>query len=306
MMKRTITSIVYLIVMVGFYVLKLAVNRLWFDVIIVLFSIVGTFEICRAFGDKLSRLQKAICMIFSTGTIICYAVSDEIYANLRLTDSTIVNYSPNLAFVVFMAGLTLLFSLVVFGYKKVDLDSLGASVTAYLYPSVFLLVLSGVNHMPQYSEIGVMFVFVLGHCADCMAYVFGGLFGKKLPAKLAPHISPNKTLIGGFGGLVGGIMGAVAIYFIYYAWIVPFFLDTSVVYSFEWQNFVFFLALGVLTATFSQFGDLVESGIKRKFGIKDMGKILPGHGGVLDRVDSVLYSSLIVCFVIVMRIMIVG
>lgn len=305
-MKRTITSIVYLVVMVGFYVLKLAVNRLWFDVIIVLFSIGGTYEICRAFGDRLTRLQKAICMIFTTGTIVCYAVSDEIYANLRLSDPLVVNYSPNLAFIVFMAGITLLISMIVLGYEKTSLESLGAVFTAYLYPSVFMLVLSGVNHMPQYSEIGIMFVFVLGHCADCMAYVFGGLFGKKLPAKLAPKISPNKTLIGGFGGLIGGIMGAIAIYFLYFAWIEPCFLNVGAVYAFEWKNFIFFLALGVLTAVFSQFGDLVESGIKRKFGIKDMGKILPGHGGILDRTDSVMFSGLIVCFVIVMRIMIVG
>jgi len=305
-MKRTITSFVYLVVMVGFYALKLAVNLLWFDVIIVLFSLVGTYEICRAFGDRIGGVQKAVCMIFSTGTIVCYAVSDAVYAHLRETDSSVVNYSPNLAFVVFMAGITILVSLIVLRHEKTSLESLGAAFTAYLYPSVFLLVLSGVNHMPQYSEIGIMFVFVLGHCADCMAYVFGGAFGKKLPAKLAPNISPNKTLIGGFGGLIGGVMGAVAIYFIYFAWLEPSVLDPGSAFVFEWQNFVFFLALGVLTAVFSQFGDLVESGIKRKFGIKDMGNCLPGHGGVLDRIDSVLFSSLIVCFVIVMRIMIVG
>lgn len=305
-MKRTLTSLVYALVMIGFYVLKLTVNLLWFDVIIVLFSIFGTYEMCRAFGDRLDWLQKAVCIVFSAGTIVCYAISDAIYADMRLTDPTVVNYSPNLAFVVFMAGIALLASFIVFRYNKTSLESLGCALTAYIYPSVFLFVLSGVNHMPHDSEIGIMFVFVLGHCADCMAYVFGKAFGKKLPAKLAPHISPNKTLIGGFGGLLGGIMGAVAIYFIYYGWLETFYLNAGTAFVFEWQNLVFFLALGVLTAVFSQFGDLVESGIKRKFGIKDMGTILPGHGGVLDRIDSVLFSSLIVCFVIVMRIMIVG
>ena len=74
----------------------------------------------------------------------------------------------------------------------------------------------------------------------------------------------------------------------------------------HWANLVFFIALGVLTSAFTELGDLVESAVKRKLGIKDMGKILPGHGGILDRIDSTLYASLIVCFVFVMRIMTFG
>ena len=154
--------------------------------------------------------------------------------------------------------------------------------------------------MPDYSEIGILFVFVICPFADSLAYVFGRLFGRWLPKKLAPTVSPNKTLIGGFGGLVGGALGAVCIFFVYYGLLEPCDLNT------EWLNLVFFIALGVLTAAFTEFGDLVESAVKRKLEIKDMGRLLPGHGGILDRIDSTLYAGLIVCFVLTMRILAVG
>ena len=102
------------------------------------------------------------------------------------------------------------------------------------------------------------------------------------------------------GGLIGGALGAVCIFFVYYGLLEPCDLNT------EWLNLVFFIALGVLTAAFTEFGDLVESAVKRKLEIKDMGRLLPGHGGILYRIDSTLYAGLIVCFVLTMRILAVG
>lgn len=122
--------------------------------------------------------------------------------------------------------------------------------------------------------------------------------------KMSPNVSPNKTMIGGFGSLIGGAIGAVAVFFAYYGIFHP--ADFSTQWEYLWQNLVFFIALGILMAAFAEFGDLVESAVKRKIGIKDMGKLLPGHGGILDRIDSSLYASLIVCFVMAIRIMTTG
>ena len=72
--------------------------------------------------------------------------------------------------------------------------------------------------------------------------------------------------------------------------------------SFPWWELAVYIALGIIAAAFAQFGDLVESAVKRKIGIKDMGKLLPGHGGVMDRIDSTLYASIIVYLVFLLRI----
>ncbi len=303
MLKRLLTGIVYMLVLIAFFLLKIYVHILCFDLLVVIFTVCGTIEMLRAFGDKIHISQKIIVGIFAPLVIICFAVSDEIFklvATPPVADPDLgyipnTNYSAHLTFVVFIAAVALLFGMIVFAHEKVSLESTGYAMLSLLYPSVFLLVLSGCNHMPEYSDISVIYVFAICPIADSFAYVFGRLFGKKVPAKLAPNVSPNKTLIGGFGGLIGGALGAAAIFFAYYG------IFGNM--NFQWVNLIFFISLGILTAAFAEFGDLVESAIKRKLGIKDMGKCLPGHGGVLDRIDSSLYASLIVCLVCVARIM---
>lgn len=299
-LTRLFTGIVYILVILEFFLLRRYLHILCFDVLVLLFTGLGTHEVLRAFGDRIERAQRIVVRIFSLAVILCFSLADTLYRHMQQSDPQIVNYSANLSFVVFMAGSALLFSMLVFRYKKTTLQSTANAFFCLIYPSVFLLVLSGCNHMPQDSEIGILFVFCICPFADCFAYVFGRLFGKKLPAKLAPNVSPNKTLIGGLGGVIGGAVGACAIFFAYYGLLAP--AD----FSLKAANLIFFIALGVLTAAFAEFGDLVESAIKRRLGIKDMGDLLPGHGGVLDRIDSTLYASLIVCFVIVIRIMVTG
>ncbi len=299
-MKRLLTGAVYILILLGAFLLRRYVHLLFFDALLLVFSVIGTFEMLRAFGERVDRVQKAIVLVVSSGLIICYAVTDTLYRMVQETRPEVVNYSPLITFVVLMAGLAVLFGLLVFRHEKTSLDSLGCSLICLFYPAVFLLVLVGCNHMPEYSEIGILFVFVICPFADSFAYVFGRLFGRWVPKKLSPTVSPNKTLIGGLGGLIGGALGAVCIFFVYYGLLEPCDLNT------EWLNLVFFIGLGVLTAAFTEFGDLVESAVKRKLEIKDMGKLLPGHGGILDRIDSSLYAGLIVCFVLTMRILIVG
>ncbi len=318
---RLITGIVYCLVLAVFFVLKLFVSDLFFDALLLAFTVIGTLEMLRAFRDKMTRAQQVTVMIFSILVLLTYAISDFIFADIldiatlkpgeSITTVTGRNYSIFITCGMFLAGLATLFLLSVFRFRETSLESTGYSLFAYIYPSNFLVVLAVCNHLEVYSELALLFVFVLCPFADSFALLFGKWLGKRFPARLAPDVSPNKTVIGGLGGLLGGALGGTFIFFCYYG--ITFLDELHVIaaplggiFTLSWPEALFFIGLGILTALFSEIGDLVESAVKRKVGIKDMGKLLPGHGGILDRIDSSLFAGLIICLVMVIRIMIFG
>ncbi len=317
---RLITGTVYAIVLLLFFVLKIFVHKLFFDVLIVLFTVLGTHEMIRAFGDKLHRSQKIVAMTFAILVVVTYIAADVVFTDVlgvqlpdpgNLAEAVGRNYAPHITLIMFIAGIAVIFGLLVLAHTRVSLESVGYTLIAYLYPSVFLVIMTVCNHLAFYSDAAIAMVFVISPAADSLAYVFGKSLGKKLPAKMAPTVSPNKTLIGGFGGLVGGAVGGCIVFFVYYGlcrcvqWegFAQFTLSSP---QFVWHDLALFVGIGIVVSAFSQFGDLVESAFKRKLGIKDMGNLLPGHGGILDRIDSSLYASLIVALIFVARIMFMG
>lgn len=114
--------------------------------------------------------------------------------------------------------------------------------------------------------------FVMAFMPDTGAYLVGSAFGKH---KLCPEISPKKTVEGLFGGFLGGIVGMII-----YGFVLQHFFGFTV-------NYITAVIYGILGTGAATFGDLMFSVIKRQTGIKDYGKLLPGHGGILDRFDSV-------------------
>ena len=112
----------------------------------------------------------------------------------------------------------------------------------------------------------ILFAFLIVWLTDTGAYIFGRLMGKH---KLWPVISPNKTIEGFFGGILVPL-------------VMQMFVDLH-------MNIWLLLLVTIVLSMFGQLGDLVESGFKRHFGVKDSGRILPGHGGILDRFDSFMF-----------------
>jgi len=125
----------------------------------------------------------------------------------------------------------------------------------------------------------VFFTLFITFASDTAAFFAGRALGKH---RLAPRISPGKT----WEGAIAGVFGAIIISLLF---ILPTPLTLPLSY---WQA----ILLGLLVSIFGQLGDLVESLLKRNMGVKDSGKLLPGHGGFLDRMDSVVFAGIVVYY----------
>ncbi len=151
--------------------------------------------------------------------------------------------------------------------------------TASAFALFYIPFLAGFILLLAHNEDGgsrILALIVLVACNDTFAFLSGVVFGKHL---MAPHVSPKKTWEGFFGAIIATTIGAALV--LHFAFDKP------------WYFGAILGVVGVVTATF---GDLIESAIKRDLGIKDMGSILPGHGGILDRIDSMLFTAPAVWF----------
>ncbi len=140
-------------------------------------------------------------------------------------------------------------------------------------PFSFALGLPKFSNIENTFSLEVFFLFVLIWCSDSFAYFVGKFFGKH---KMAPKISPKKTWEGYFGGV---ILTLVAGYFLE---------------QYHQDLRGNWMVVGFLVSVFAPLGDLVESQLKRTFGVKDSGNIIPGHGGILDRLDSFIICAPVV------------
>jgi len=135
----------------------------------------------------------------------------------------------------------------------------------------------------------VFLVILATVASDTAAFFVGRALGRH---RLAPQISPNKTR----EGAAAGVVGAMAISLVFVA---PSLFGAGNALYIEgfihWQA----LVLGLLVSVFGQFGDLAESLLKRNAGVKDSGRLLPGHGGILDRVDSIVFAGIVVYYFVV-------
>ncbi len=175
---------------------------------------------------------------------------------------------------VFLFVCVLFFSAVI-DSKNITFEKIaGAFFAAFVIPYFFSSIMR--ISMMENGRYLLLLPFIAAWMTDTFAFFSGSLFGKH---KLAPAISPKKTVEGALGGILGSVLGAVC-----YGIVLQYVF-------FKTPDYLVLCAIGFLGSFAAQLGDLSMSVIKRNYGIKDYGAIMPGHGGILDRFDSVLFSA---------------
>ena len=171
---------------------------------------------------------------------------------------------------------------------KIAVESLMATVFPMLYPGIFYMVLMELLRLGSNAEITVALVlaFFAASVNDVFALFSGLLFGKH---KLAPELSPKKTVEGAIGGLIFSVLFSMAVPTLVR---LVFSFDSGITSGLAALPPAWTLGiLGLLCGALSQLGDLTASMIKRHCGVKDFGALLPGHGGMMDRMDGILFSA---------------
>lgn len=274
-----------------FCLLKIFLKQdFWFDIPLYLFSLVGTYEILNAMekiatkDNQITKFQKIVVWILAVLFVPAYTVMQEFFG-----------YGIYTMLILLMSAFLAIALSFVLSFENTSLDGTGKAVFACFYPTGALSVLAIVNHFPawHYSCFAILFIFTVSPSSDSCAYLFGKYLRGKFPKKMSPVISPNKTVIGCIGGLVGGAACAVALYLVYHANNPEFTLM-----PYLWLDIVFCTLFGIVASLLNEVGDLIESAIKRKVGLKDSGNILPGHGGILDRIDGTLVMAAFVYLVL--------
>lgn len=228
-----------------------------------LLSVIATYELFRALKlDKTVMLYMAL-----VADIVLYLLLYFKYQELIIAVAAVY-------FVLIMG-------VYVVRWPKYDVTDISYSVFSFVYAGVCLSYLYQVRS----SSDGIIFmwlIFISSWGSDTCAYVVGKLFGKhKVPSTL----SPKKTI----EGCVGGVAGAMLIAVLYGLYVYNV-IDNSITY------YMVFPVICMFGAVFSQIGDLAASAVKRNKDIKDYGKLIPGHGGVMDRFDSVMFIAPVIYY----------
>lgn len=230
------------------------------NLLIAVASLMCTVEIIKAKGLLKDYKISVPCMLFAAVT-------------------------PMLMSTDYMVAVLFLFTLTMFIIMLLNHEVFSFSDLAFVYTSVFVItmglssIISMCDHDRNHTGFIVILCLSIPWIADAGAYFIGSFFGKH---KLCPKISPKKTIEGAVGGTVLGVLGTFAVVFIFQTWLFN---------SGEQVNYLNLFIISFLGTIISVVGDLSFSLIKRSCHVKDYGSVIPGHGGLLDRCDSVIFTS---------------
>lgn len=297
----------------GIILLVIAIGSIWLGgpvltAVLLLVSLVGYRELTKALGvpsgekkvaaadDASSKTSffmtkpriTAIEIVGLAGTVFYYGVMQ--FCMRPEHGSVVWNSSEGTVWLLGCAVLVFLGELFVyvFAFPKYQAEQVIAGFFSFVYAPVMLSFIE-LTRMTSAGILIVWLILISSWGCDTCAYAVGKLIGKK---KIFPVLSPKKSL----EGCIGGVLGAALLGFLYGKFLVNLFPETVDVFA--WQT-ALICALG---AVMSMVGDLAASAIKRNKGIKDYGKLIPGHGGIMDRFDSVIVTAPLVYFMTILLI----
>ncbi|CDD08916.1 phosphatidate cytidylyltransferase [Clostridium sp. CAG:349] len=269
MLKRAVTAIILVGYAFAMLYLGTAVHYGFLDALIMSFAFVGTYEMYHTF--RKSEYKNS----WGAPLLLCVAIYPLWY---------FLGYKG----ILIALSLSICLALAVFTFKaEMELKDLLATIFSLIYPMALVsLAFALSREFPCGGTFAISFAIFLPVFSDTFAYLVGSTLGKR---KLCPSISPKKTVAGAVGGLLGSVLCAVTFFLLFdlYA-VIPVgyvtFSDSVAVRA------VVFVVLGIVGGVLAEIGDLAASRIKRTMNIKDFGNIFPGHGGVLDRLDSIMFT----------------
>ena len=262
MIKRIITGLIALAILIPLLVFS---GTFVFPVLLAIVTVICLFEMFRCMG-----IHKKYDI-----TMSAYTVAVIVPFFMRYIDNKVS--VAKLCFVVGIMYLITVFASMIWSHGKIQFND---SMTIFVITAYIIGSINSIIFVRDFEDVGqyvYMLIFFGAWMTDTFAYFAGYFFGKH---KLIADVSPKKTVEGSVGGILGCILSFIA-----YGLIVDI--------AFERTANIWFLALmGFIASVVAQIGDLLMSVIKRHYGVKDYGTLFPGHGGMLDRLDSVLTVAL--------------
>ncbi|MDR3022333.1 MAG: phosphatidate cytidylyltransferase [Clostridiales bacterium] len=257
------------------------IGRLFYDAMVIAMMIIGGIEMSNAISK---RYGKPIVAFIVLNCLLGYAVFKVVHHTSfwgGVENGGIFAFFGQL-FVIFL--LCIIYNM----FKKRDISNVFSTIFVLVYPVSLMVYILSLNYLMDSLRImAILLVFMISSFTDVFAYFVGSIV--KGP-KLAPNISPKKTVSGAIGGLMGGLLASLLVFMFGQFGImkVELFTNDATI------NMYHLTIIGVLGAAFNQLGDLVASFIKRACGAKDFSSLLPGHGGVVDRVDGMMLVAVFV------------
>lgn len=265
MKTRLLTSLLGAIV----FLVVLFTNPLVFQSAVVIVVGIATYEVYSVTGIS-KKLPLAITGCF--GIAWC-----ALLGCMHLDARTVTIDMCLLCLTLYVA---VLMGLMIFDHKNIKLSDASTAFFASVFIGLLFSYLIPMRTM-EHGQLIIITLFAATWCADGGAYFVGIRFGKR---KLAPELSPKKTVEGAFGGILGSILGMLI-----YSFILKVIVGVNC-------NVFGLVVVGICCALLGPVSDIATSAIKREFGVKDYGNLFPGHGGILDRFDSVLLTTPFVYF----------